>query len=58
MSAAGYLRERSSDYGTLALWHAERAPMDAEHAEAARAFLIVGIVVREIADAMEEGDGE
>jgi hypothetical protein len=48
------LREKSSEYDLLAEWHAERAPLDASSAVAANSFLIVGIVLREVAELFEE----
>jgi hypothetical protein len=36
----------------LAEWHAERAPLDDRHLAAYEAMLVVGIVLRELEDAL------
>jgi hypothetical protein len=43
---------KSSEYELLAEWHAERAPLDDEHRAACQALLVVGIVLRELAEAL------
>ena len=55
MSLGELLRTKSSEYELLAEWHAERAPVDDQHVVASQAMLVVGIVLREVADAI---DGE
>jgi hypothetical protein len=52
------LRAKSSEYELLAEWHAERAALDDEHFVACQAMAVVGIVLREVAAAidMEPGD--
>jgi hypothetical protein len=49
-----FLRTKSSEYELLAEWHAERAPADEQHALAFQAMLVVGIVLREVAGAIDE----
>jgi hypothetical protein len=61
MSLGELLRTKSSEYELLAEWHAERAPLDSEHLVACQAMALVGIVLREVAEAIdlewgEEGD--
>jgi hypothetical protein len=41
----------------LAEWHAERAPLDDRHVVACQAVLVVGIVLREVAEAIDVGWG-
>jgi len=53
MSLVGLLREKSSEYELLAEWHAERAPLDDEHLVACQAMAVVGIVLREVAEAID-----
>jgi hypothetical protein len=48
------LRARSSEYELLAEWHAEHAPLDDEHLVACQAMAVVGIVLREVAEAIQE----
>jgi hypothetical protein len=55
MSLGELLRTKSSKYELLAEWHAERAHVDEQHALACQAMLVVGIVLREIAEAIDEG---
>jgi hypothetical protein len=55
VSLGQVLRTKSSEYELLAEWHAERAPVDEQHALACQAMLVVGIVLREIAEAIDEG---
>jgi hypothetical protein len=55
MSLVELLRTKSSEYELLAEWHAERAPLDEEHFVACQAMAVVGIVLREVAAAI---DGE
>jgi hypothetical protein len=53
------LRTKSSEYELLAEWHAERAPLDEEHCVAYQAMAVVGIVLREVAAAIDtEASGE
>jgi hypothetical protein len=52
VSLVEYLRARSGDYELLAEWHAERAPVDEQHAVACHAMAVVGIVLREVAEAI------
>jgi hypothetical protein len=47
------LRAKSSEYELLAEWHAERAPFDHEHFVACPAMVVVGIVLREVAEAID-----
>lgn len=54
MSPAEALLERARDYELLAAWHAERGPLAAESATSAVGFLVVAIVLREVADALAE----
>ena len=49
---------KSSEYELLAEWHAERAPMDDQHLLDYQAMLVVGIVLREVADAVDGEWGE
>jgi hypothetical protein len=53
VSLVEYLRARSGDYELLAAWHGERAPLDEQHAAASQAMLMVGIALREVAEAIE-----
>jgi hypothetical protein len=52
------LRTKSSEYELLAAWHAERAPLDEEYRLSSQALLVVGIVLREVAEAIEAEWGE
>jgi hypothetical protein len=52
------LRTKSSEYELLAEWHAERAPVDDQHLVASQAMLVVGIVLREVAEAIDVEWGE
>lgn len=56
MEPAERLTEKAREYELLAASHAERAPLGAagEHAAAATAFTVVAIVLREMADALDE----
>jgi hypothetical protein len=58
VSLAEDLRAKSSEYELLAEWHAERAPLDEEHLVACQAMALVGIVLREVADAIDLEWGE
>jgi hypothetical protein len=50
------LRRRAADYETLAEWHAERAAAGApRHGAAADACVAIAIVLREVAQAVEDG---
>jgi hypothetical protein len=57
MSLGELLRTKSSEYELLAEWHAERAPLDEDHFVACQAMAVVGIVLREVAEAIELGWG-
>jgi hypothetical protein len=52
MSLVDHLKTKSSEYERLAEWHAERAPPDDQHLAAYQAMLVVGIVLRELAEAL------
>jgi hypothetical protein len=54
VTAAEALRERAREYELLAAWHAERGPLSPESATSAVGFLVVAIVLREVADALSE----
>jgi len=54
MSVGELLRVKSSEYELLAEWHAERAAIDDEHFVACQAMAVVGIVLREVAEAIQE----
>ena len=58
MSLGELLRTKSSEYELLAEWHAERAPLDDEHFVACQAMAVVGIVLREVAEAIDVEWGE
>ena len=58
MSLVELLRTKSGEYELLAEWHAERAPFDDQHLVACQAMLVVGIVLREVADAIDVEWGE
>jgi hypothetical protein len=53
---AELLNEKAREYEVLAASHTERAPLGAtgEHHEAATAFTVVAIVLREVAHALDE----
>jgi hypothetical protein len=53
MRMAELVRAKSSEYGSLAEWHAERASLDDEHFVACQAMAVVGIVLRESAEAFD-----
>jgi hypothetical protein len=53
MSLGELLRAKSSEYELLAEWHAERAPLDEEHFGACQAMAMVGIVLKEVAEAID-----
>jgi hypothetical protein len=53
MSIGELLRTKSTEYELLAEWHAERAPLDEEHFVACQALAVVGIVLREVAEAID-----
>jgi hypothetical protein len=52
------LLAKSAEYELLAASHSERAPLSAtgEHEVSATAFTVVAIVLREVADALDEED--
>jgi hypothetical protein len=53
------LRTKSSEYELLAEWDAERAPLDDQHVVACQAMIVVGIVLREVAEVIDvERGGE
>jgi hypothetical protein len=57
VEAADLLNEKARDYEVLAASHTERAPLGVrrgEHLAAASAFIVVAIVLREVADTLEE----
>jgi hypothetical protein len=59
VSLGELLRAKSGEYELLAEWHAERAPLDDEHLVACQAIAVVGIVLREVAVAIDmEWGGE
>jgi hypothetical protein len=53
VSLAEFLRTKSGEYELLAEWHAERAPVDDQHFVACQAMVVVGIVLREIAEVID-----
>jgi hypothetical protein len=58
MSLGELLRAKSSEYELLAEWHAERASLDDEHFVACQAMAMVGIVLREVAEAIDVERGD
>ena len=59
MTLAELLRAKSSEYELLAESHGERAPLDDQHFVTCQAMAVVGIVLREIAEAIDaEWGGE
>jgi hypothetical protein len=58
MNLGKLLRAKSSEYELLAEWHAERAPLDEDHFVACQAMAVVGIVLREVAEAIDLEWGE
>jgi hypothetical protein len=58
VSLGELLRTKSGEYELLAEWHAERAPLDDQHLAASQAMLVVGIVLREVAEAFDVEWGE
>jgi hypothetical protein len=58
VSVVELLRTKSDEYELLAEWHAERAPRDEEHFVACQAMAVVGIVLREVAEAIDAERGE
>ena len=56
MTPAEALLERAREYELLAAWHAERGPLSPESATSAVGFLVVAIVLREVAEALAEND--
>jgi hypothetical protein len=55
VSLIGALQENESEYERLAEWHAERTPFDDEHVVGCQAMIIIGIVLREVAEALRAG---
>jgi hypothetical protein len=53
VSLGELLRTKSSEYELLAEWHGERAPLDDQQFVACQAMAVVGIVLREIAEAID-----
>jgi hypothetical protein len=58
MSLGELLWTKSGEYELLAEWHAERPPLDEEHFVACQALAVVGIVLREVAEAIDVEWGE
>jgi hypothetical protein len=56
VEAAERLNEKAREYEVLAASHTERAPLGAtgEHVASATAFTVVAIVLREVAQTLEE----
>ena len=56
MDPADRLNQKAREYEVLAISHVERAPLGdvGEHVGAATAFVVVAMVLREVADALEE----
>jgi hypothetical protein len=56
VDAADLLNAKAQDYEVLAASHTERAALGAtgEHLASATAFTVVAIVLREVADALED----
>jgi hypothetical protein len=54
VQAAELLLDRAREYELLAAWHAERGPLSSESATSAVGFVVVAIVLREVAEALEE----
>jgi hypothetical protein len=53
VTLAQLLRTKSDEYELLAGWQTERAPLDNEHLVACQAMAVVGIVLREVAEAID-----
>jgi hypothetical protein len=56
VEASDRLNEKAREYEVLAASHRERAPLGAtgEHIAAASAFVVVAIVLREVAESLDE----
>ena len=56
METAELLNAKAREYEVLAASHVERAPLEAsdEHLAAATAFVVVAIVLREVAGVLDE----
>jgi hypothetical protein len=54
VQAAELLLDRAREYELLAAWHAEREPLSSESATSAVGFVVVAIVLREVAEALEK----
>ncbi|HEY7693498.1 MAG TPA: hypothetical protein VH816_14265 [Gaiellaceae bacterium] len=54
MTPAESLLSRARDYELLAAWHAERGPVSQESARSAVGFLVVAIVLYEVAALLED----
>lgn len=54
MNPAEALLDRAREYELLAAWHDERAPLSGESATSAVGFIVVAIVLREVAEALAE----
>jgi hypothetical protein len=52
MSLVDHLKTKSSEYERLSEWPAESAPLDDQHLATYQAILVVGIVLRELAEAL------
>jgi hypothetical protein len=57
VSVGELLRTKAGEYELLAEWHAERAPLDDRHFVACQAMAVVGIVLREVAEAIDAERG-
>jgi hypothetical protein len=49
-----FLRRRASEYELLAEWHLERSAADPRYGDAADALVAIAIVLREVADALQD----
>jgi hypothetical protein len=60
MDVAERLAEKAREYEVLAASHSERAPLAStrEHAEAATAFTVAAVVLREVALVLDEDGRE
>ena len=54
MSPAEALLHRAREYELLAAWHAERGPVCPESASSAAGFLVVAIVLYEVAALLDD----
>jgi hypothetical protein len=58
VAPADALRARAAEYELLGAWYEERAPIDRESGPAAIGFVVVAIVLREIAEVLDGLEGE